>query len=53
MLSRRTFIDKSKYTTNTPLELERLADEAKQSSDIVTPVSKSENLETEIDKEAN
>lgn len=49
-LSRRTFIDKSKYTTNTPLELERLADEAKQSGDIVTPVSESEDIGTEIDK---
>jgi len=53
-LSRRTFIDKSKYTTNTPLELERLSDEAKQSSDIIIiPVSESENLETEIDKKVN
>jgi len=52
-LSRRTFIDKSKYTTNTPLELERLADEAKQSSDIVTPVSESEDFDTEIDEEVN
>lgn len=52
-LSRRTFIDKSKYTTNTPLELERLADEAKQSSDIVTPVSESEDIETEIDEKVN
>ena len=52
-LSRRTFIDKSKYTTNTPLELERLADEASQSSDIVIPVSESEDIETEIDEEVN
>ena len=52
-LSRRTFIDKSKYTTNTPLELERLADEAKQSGDIVTPVSEAEDIETEIDKKVN
>ncbi|MCI8427934.1 MAG: phage portal protein [Lachnospira sp.] len=52
-LSRRTFIDKSKYTTNTPLELERLSDELSQSSDIVTPVSGFEDIETEIDKEVN
>lgn len=52
-LSRRTFIDKSKYTTNTPLELERLSDEASQSNDIVTPVSGSENIETKIDEKVN
>lgn len=52
-LSRRTFIDKSKYTTNTPLELERLADEAKQSDGNVTPVSESEDIETEIDGKVN
>lgn len=52
-LSRRTFIDKSKYTTNTPLELERLADEAKQDGGNVTPVSESEDIETEIDKEVD
>lgn len=52
-LSRRTFIDKSKYTTNTPLELERLSDEASQSNDIVTPVSGSEDIETKIDEKVN
>lgn len=52
-LSRRTFIDKSKYTTNTPLELERLSDESSQSSDIVISVSESEDIEAEIDKEVN
>ena len=52
-LSRRTFIDKSKYTTNTPLELERLSDEANQSNDIVTPVSGSEDIETKIDEKVN
>lgn len=52
-LSRRTFIDKSKYTTNTPLELERLSDEVNQSSDIVTPVSGSEDIGTEIDEKVN
>ena len=52
-LSRRTFIDKSKYTTNTPLELERLADEAKQDGDNVTPVSESEDIETDIDEKVN
>lgn len=52
-LSRRTFIDKSKYTTNTPLELERLADEAKQSDGNVIPVSESEDIETKIDEKVN
>lgn len=52
-LSRRTFIDKSKYTTNTPLELERLADEASQGSDTVPPVSGSEDIGTEIDEKVN
>lgn len=52
-LSRRTFIDKSKYTTNTPLELERLADEAKQNDGNVTPVSESEDIETDIDEKVN
>lgn len=52
-LSRRTFIDKSKYTTNTPLELERLADEAKQDNGNVTSVSESEDIETEIDEKVN
>lgn len=52
-LSRRTFIDKSKYTTNTPLELERLSDEASQSNDIVIPVSGSEDIETKIDEQVN
>jgi len=41
------------FHSNTPLELERLSDEAKQSSDIIIPVSESENLETEIDKKVN
>ena len=52
-LSRRTFIDKSKYTTDTPLELERLADEAQQSDGNVTPVSESEDIETDIDEKVN
>jgi len=52
-LSRRTFIDKSKYTTNTPLELERLADEANQGDGCVTPVSESEDSEIEIDEKVN
>lgn len=52
-LSRRTFIDKSKYTTNTPLELERLSDEAKQNDSNVTPVSESEDIDTEIDEKVN
>lgn len=52
-LSRRTFIDKSKYTTNTPLELERLADEAKQDDGNVTPVSESEDIDTDIDEKVN
>lgn len=52
-LSRRTFIDKSKYTTNTPLELERLADEAKQDDGNVTPISESEDIDTDIDEKVN
>lgn len=52
-LSRRTFIDKSKYTTNTPLELERLADEAQRSDGNVTPVSESGDIKTDIDEKVN
>lgn len=56
-LSRRTFIDKSKYTTNTALELQRLSDEAEGVQSIEesedTPVSGTETEKAKLDNAAD
>ena len=54
-ISKQTIIDKSPYTTDTALELQRLQDEAKVSQEIeeLTPVPDTKTEEIVIDDENN
>lgn len=54
-ISKQTIIDKSPYTTDTALELQRLQDEAKVSQEVeeLTPVPDTKTEEIVIDDENN
>ena len=52
-MSRQTIIDKSPYTTDTALELQRIEDEAKKDAakqETISPVVDTENQETDTEE---